>query len=116
KSVANVVRRALVDSHFDIPDVPAKRLVIRGRANRLGTGHDNHGRARDAAKLATPVVARHQKYEFADISRVVLGGLVEKPLDEAGIHLVERQPVGDGFGEEGAQPLGFGSSSAPGSS
>ena len=35
--------------------------------------------------LAAPIVARHQQHEFADIGGVVLGRLVEKPLDEAGI-------------------------------
>ena len=53
-------------------------------------------------EVVAPVVARHQQYEFADIGRVVLGGFVEKPLDEARIDLVERQAVGDRFGEKGA--------------
>jgi hypothetical protein len=36
EGVADVVRRAFIDPHLDILDVMAERLVIRGRADRLG--------------------------------------------------------------------------------
>ena len=41
EGIANVVRRAFIDPHLDIPDVPSERLVICGRADRLGAGNDH---------------------------------------------------------------------------
>src|SRR5215510_14737156 len=88
KGVTGIVRRAFIDAHLDIPDVPAERFVVCSRADRLRAGHDDQGRALDAVQLVAPVVARHRQHEFPDISRVVLGGFVEKPLHEARIDLV----------------------------
>src|SRR5260370_40511523 len=102
EGVADVVRRPFIDPHLDIPDLPAERLVIRGRADRLGAGHDDQRRALYAAQLIAPAVARHQQDELADIGRIVLGGLVEKPLDEPRIDLVQREAIHARFGEKTA--------------
>src|SRR5262252_7984843 len=60
EGVADVVRRALIDPHLDIRDVLLERLVIGGRADGLGAGYDDEGRALDPVQLVAPVVARHQ--------------------------------------------------------
>ena len=104
KGVADIVRRAVIDPHLHVFDMAAERLVVGGRADRLGARDDDERRAANAVELVAPIVARHQQHELADIRRIVLGGLVEKPLDEARIDLVERQAVGDRLGEKGAQP------------
>src|SRR5262249_46863182 len=41
EGVADFVGGTLIDPHLDILDVMAERLVIRGRADRLGAGNDN---------------------------------------------------------------------------
>src|SRR5271169_2796390 len=75
EGVADVVRGAFVDPHLDIADVPAERLVIRGRADRLGPRHEDQGGPPYSVQLIAPVVARHQQDEFADIGGIILRGL-----------------------------------------
>ena len=48
EGVADIVRRALIDPHPDIPDAAAKGLVIGCRADRLRARHDDQRRASDA--------------------------------------------------------------------